>query len=241
MDDIFIKEEEVVKNAETLAVSGVFSSVVEEGYYKALLNEYKSLLSQMKRMVKMSDLIGSRLTQQTRKTVESANTDFLTGLYNRRFFDGQFQKEWRNSLGAGTPIALLIIDIDHFKLFNDTYGHPSGDRCLQAVSSKICGYLDRPRNLTARYGGEEFVVLLPETDAEGAKGVAEAILTGVAASDINLENEVEACRVTVSIGLSVVLPEEGIAPEELIKAADKALYMAKAEGRNCVREVIFKK
>lgn len=239
MYDIFAKEEEVLKSAERLIASHVFDSAADEGYYSKLVNEYHSMLNQMRRMVKISDLMESKLSQLSHEFDELSKTDFITRLYNRRFFDEYIQKEWKSSLRSKSSLALLLIDIDNFKKFNDSYGHLEGDRCLQVVSEILVDSINRPRDLVARFGGEEFVILLPETDAAGAKNVAEAVLSRVEAFDIPIESLSKTCKVTVSIGLSTVLPEEGIYSKALIKAADKALYIAKQEGRNCIREVIL--
>lgn len=128
-----------------------------------------------------------------------------------------------------------MIDIDYFKVFNDTYGHQEGDKCLQRVASAISGTVHRPGDLAARYGGEEFVVLLANTDAKGAAFVAETMRAKAEVSQIPHVNSRVTDRVTISLGVATMLPTEVVEPSALIAAADQALYQAKHEGRNRVR------
>jgi diguanylate cyclase (GGDEF)-like protein len=236
MIDLFAKEEEVLNRARELVRSGVFESANDAGHYRKLLEEYQDLLNQMRRLVKMSDLTESRLNKLLRKQDQLSKIDFLTNLYNRRFFDEYFQKKWQSSLNSREFLSLLVIDIDYFKRYNDLYGHLEGDRCLQAVALAITGLLDSPHDIAARFGGEEFVVLLPGRDVSGTWARAESIRACIEALAIPVEGLACPCKVTVSIGLAVVQPREELAPGLLIRAADEALYLAKKEGRNCVRE-----
>ncbi|MGE5452124.1 MAG: diguanylate cyclase [Acidobacteriota bacterium] len=173
----------------------------------------------------------------------SANSDPLTGLANRRVFDAVLEREWDRGRRAGSPVSLLMVDIDHFKQFNDHLGHPEGDRCLVQVAHLIQRLAQRPADEVARVGGEEFVVLLPETDAIGAAHVAQRIVEGVAAMGIAHPASSVAPVTTVSIGVASIhripVAERGshdgqphVGPIDLIRAADKALYAAKDGGRN---------
>lgn len=162
-----------------------------------------------------------------------AREDGLTGLANRREFDSfiaaEFQRVRRN---AGT-IALLMLDVDFFKQYNDHYGHPVGDECLRAVGSIVQEHANRPSDLAARYGGEEFVVVLPDTDAEGAVSVAEKIR--IAIEQKQMEHTLAPTgALTVSVGVAVWAPHGADTPSMLTAAADKALYEAKKQGRNRV-------
>lgn len=162
-----------------------------------------------------------------------AREDGLTGLANRREFDlfieTEFQRIKRN---AGT-VGLLMLDVDFFKLYNDHYGHPAGDECLKAVSAVIKEHVSRPADLAARYGGEEFVVVLPDTDAEGAISVAEKIRSAI--EQKQMEHALAPTGVlTVSVGVAVWAPHGADTPSMLTAAADKALYEAKKQGRNRV-------
>ena len=166
---------------------------------------------------------------------ELARTDSLTGLSNRRRFDEILPLEWDSAAREGGPISLLMIDVDHFKLFNDSYGHQEGDRTLAAVAAVIDNAVRRPDDFAARYGGEEFVVLLPNTDRRGAAGIAETIREKTRSLLLNHSGTREGV-VTVSIGVASAIPRSGHATvEHLIRDADTALYRAKEAGRNIVR------
>jgi len=162
--------------------------------------------------------------------------DSLTGINNRRHFDQTYEGEWLRARRNRQPLALLLCDVDHFKRYNDTYGHLSGDLCLKKVAAVLTEQLKRPADLVARYGGEEFAMVLPETDAEGARKVAEACRAGVerlqvahSASDLGF--------VTISIGVGSIQPQSGDDHEAFIERTDQALYQAKAEGRNRVHQL----
>lgn len=159
-----------------------------------------------------------------------ASIDGLTGLSNRRSFDEVFEREWRRSMRQGTAIALLMIDADCFKEYNDSYGHQAGDKALEAIAGCISRGARRPADFAARYGGEEFVVLLSDTSLAGAFQVAERIRKNV----IGLGSMQAASTqiLTVSIGIASIVPQTGMQPCDLINAADLALYEAKRTGRN---------
>ncbi len=164
-----------------------------------------------------------------------SNTDPLTGIPNRYCWEQVLERDWKKSIRESQPISLIMIDIDFFKLFNDTYGHPEGDICLKKVAQVIQKTLKRPTDLVARYGGEEFVVVLPNTDKSGAMFVAESIRTEVNGLKIIHEASKVDKYITISLGLATTIPSINSHPDELITQADKALYLAKEEGRNCVR------
>jgi len=163
-----------------------------------------------------------------------ANVDGLTNIANRRCFDDTFSKEWSRAMRETESIALLMIDIDCFKQYNDSYGHLAGDECLKLVASSLQQYLQRPTDLVARYGGEEFVILLPGTHARGAIKVAERVRKGILALQLPHENSIAHDLVTVSLGAATVVPMLKHQPSELLQSADAALYEAKNGGRNQV-------
>ena len=166
-----------------------------------------------------------------RKFSELAATDSLTLLANRRAFDETLDSEWRRAIRESTSIALLMIDSDFFKAFNDTYGHLKGDHALKVLADTMAMCVERPADLVARFGGEEFVVLLPATGEEGANTIALAIRHAIA--DVALPHATSPFgQVTVSIGIAVRRPTVNDASADLIEAADAALYTAKAEGRD---------
>ncbi len=160
-----------------------------------------------------------------------ASTDSLTGLANRRAFDGELVKLHRQSLRTAKSMAVLMLDADCFKSYNDTYGHGAGDEVLGAIAGCIKRYAQRPLDCAARYGGEEFVALLPETDAAGGLLVAECIRKGVEALAMAHAGN-RSGLVTVSIGVAAGVPSGGGSVDDLVKAADEMLYQAKRAGRN---------
>jgi len=160
-----------------------------------------------------------------------AALDGLTGIANRRRFDDVMKTEWQRGQRNGRPLSLLMCDIDCFKLYNDTYGHPAGDLCLKKTAAVLTAHLKRPADLAARYGGEEFVIVLPETGLEGALVVADACRAHL--EHLALEHSAAPLGlVTMSIGVASIVPAPGDGPEELVARADKALYAAKRGGRN---------
>lgn len=172
-----------------------------------------------------------RRTRAETKLRRIARTDDLTGLPNRRAFREAFEREWRQATRTGSTLSLLYIDVDSFKSFNDRYGHGKGDEVLRAIGRGLETNLRRPRDMAARHGGEEFVVVLPETEAAGARTVAENIRHTIIDLGIAHEGSPHGV-VTVSIGAASARPLRGNDAGSLLKSADEALYEAKASGRN---------
>lgn len=160
-----------------------------------------------------------------------ARTDGLTGLNNRRRFDEAFASEWRRAQRAQTPIALLMIDADSFKTYNDTYGHQAGDAALRSIAACIGNCTKRASDLCARYGGEEFAVLLPGETVEGAFRIAEEIRASVLSLRAQQLGRPDMCP-TISVGVAAMTPHVGLIPDDLIRSADLALYQAKDQGRD---------
>ncbi|MFZ6640251.1 sensor domain-containing diguanylate cyclase [Undibacterium sp. TC4M20W] len=174
--------------------------------------------------------------EQLNQTLEKlAMQDGLTGLANRRQFDIALKDEFSRAMRNASSLALIMIDVDCFKQYNDIYGHAAGDECLRAISKVVAAGKHRPGDLSARYGGEEMVVLLPGTDVAGAMKVAESIRQAI--YQLELKHSGNATGVvTISAGIDAFVPvRENNQPLELIQAADKALYYAKSQGRNCIR------
>jgi diguanylate cyclase (GGDEF)-like protein len=163
-------------------------------------------------------------------------SDGLTGIANRRHFDEFLEQEWRRAIREGTPLSLIMSDIDFFKAYNDTYGHLAGDDCLRQVAGVMRETLRRPGDMAARYGGEEFAMVMARTDLEGAVLLAESLRSLVEALGIPHAGSPSAVRlVTLSLGVATLVPSRDRSSSELVAAADQALYQAKSEGRNCVR------
>ncbi len=161
-----------------------------------------------------------------------SSQDGLTGIPNRRSFDLFLKKEWDRAVREETNIGLIMIDIDHFKGYNDGYGHQGGDDCLCQVASALAEVVGRPGDMVARYGGEEFVVVLPNTDTEGAALIAEKLRQKIESLALPHGSSATANYVTISLGCAGVVPASDSMPDELIKLADEALYGAKESGRN---------
>ncbi|HEY4002133.1 MAG TPA: diguanylate cyclase [Candidatus Xenobia bacterium] len=160
-------------------------------------------------------------------------TDGLTGVANRRHFEQFLDREWRSAIRRQAPMSLVLMDIDHFKLYNDHYGHLEGDECLRAVAQALQGGARRASELVARYGGEEFACVLPETSLESAKGLAGQQREAVLALERPHARSTWGF-VTVSMGVASVVPSLGQEPGDLIRQADEHLYVAKKNGRNQV-------
>lgn len=173
----------------------------------------------------------TQLEESNRELQRLSSLDGLTGIANRRQFDKMLDKEWQRALRNCNGLALVMIDIDYFKLYNDTHGHQLGDDCLKAVARELDHVIHRPSDLMARYGGEEFGVILPDTDEEGALQVAEKMQEAIHALNIEHEASKVSDRITLSIGIATASPRGGH-PDDLLKQADAALYQAKSEGRN---------
>ncbi|TAN44108.1 MAG: PleD family two-component system response regulator [Nitrospirae bacterium] len=161
-----------------------------------------------------------------------SSLDGLTGIANRRSFDEYLDREWRRATRTGSPMGLIMLDIDYFKKYNDTYGHAIGDECLKAVAKAFQSALERPADFAARYGGEEFACILPDTDIQGATVIAGYIAEAVRKLAIPHSASPVAPYVTVSIGVSVIQPSPALHPSSLIEASDRKLYEAKHKGRN---------
>ena len=157
--------------------------------------------------------------------------DGLTGVPNRRKFDEQLVRDWRQSQREQTALSVILIDVDHFKRYNDHYGHQAGDAALQAVARVLDGTLKRPHDLLARYGGEEFVGVLPNTGLSEAVELAERMQTEVRALNLEHVGSPEAQVVTISLGVATVVARSDLAPQALVEAADQQLYAAKQAGR----------
>jgi diguanylate cyclase (GGDEF)-like protein len=179
------------------------------------------------------------LREQTMVLRSQTFSDGLTGIANRRHFDVAMEKEHRRAKRGGTPLSLLMIDIDHFKAYNDHYGHQKGDQCLIQVAAALAGMLKRPCDLMARYGGEEFAMILPETDVEQATLMAEAIRARALELAIPHERGIAGMRqITVSIGIATQKADGPVEIDALIGAADRALYQAKHNGRNRIASLL---
>lgn len=193
-----------------------------------------AVLRQRVRILIEKSRLYRELEQANQKLLHLATIDSLTQVSNRRSFDEYLSREWQRMAREFSPISLILCDVDFFKNYNDTYGHPGGDACLKAVARAISESVKRPADLVARYGGEEFAIILPNTEAIGASHIAQKIHSKVKDLKIVHANSRVSEYVTVSIGIASLFPTSESITDTLIAAADRALYQAKAHGRNCV-------
>ncbi len=180
-----------------------------------------------------------RLAQANKILQRLSSLDGLTGIPNRRRFDQLLKKEWLRAIRHSSSISIIMLDIDFFKLFNDTYGHQGGDDCLKQVAETLEKSIHRETDMVARYGGEEFVAILPETGVQGALEVAKNMCSKVEDLHIPHESSKVTDHLTISVGVATAVPERSSQPETLIAAADQALYEAKNNGRNQVKSAGF--
>lgn len=174
----------------------------------------------------------AQLEESNRELQRLSSLDGLTGIANRRQFDKTLEQEWQRALRNCAELSLIMIDIDYFKLYNDTYGHQAGDDCLKGVALALARIVHRPSDIVARYGGEEFAVILPETDMEGTLRVAEKMREAISRLNMRHEASKVSDKITLSIGIANLHPRGSDNPDLLLTAADDALYRAKHAGRN---------
>lgn len=233
MDSIFLKEEEVIKKSISIAES-VIETNKDKELYMELVEDYEELFEQMKRMVRMADLIENKLNYVRLSIDEISKIDFVTNMYNRRYFNKVFMEEWEEGKKNENSMAIIMIDIDKFKEYNDKYGHLKGDQCLEIIADEIKQVIEKNGNIASRYGGEEFIGLIRNADLNKAEAIGEMIRKNIEALNIEHEGSPQYNIVTVSIGIAAVKPNAELIPETVINMADEALYRAKNSGRNKV-------
>jgi diguanylate cyclase (GGDEF)-like protein len=210
----------------TLAVSRDAALQIYLGFHMVALFPASFLFLERRKMAE-------ELRNANGRLMMLASMDGLTGIGNRRSLDERFALEWKRAIRVRTSLALLMIDLDHFKQYNDLYGHHAGDQCLQTVANVLATNLRRPQDFVARFGGEEFAVLLPHTTPEGACHLAGEIRRAILDLEIDHRGSPWEC-VTVSIGCAALAPSHNDDRFVLLQMADSALYRAKGQGRNCI-------
>lgn len=195
--------------------------------------EFRIVASNLNAMAAELAVRAARMDEANDRLAAEAATDFLTGIANRRKFDVHLAEEWRRAMREGTSVALLMIDVDHFKRFNDRYGHLAGDDCLRSIAAVLSAHIRRSGDLAGRVGGEEFALHLPGAVLEEALRVAEDLRTAIEALAVRHEDGIGG-RLTASIGVAAMRPTVGQEPRALMRSADQFLYEAKAAGRNRV-------
>lgn len=186
---------------------------------------YRARVKQLRSERQQLELLNGELYRQ-------ASSDGLLGMANRREFERVLELEWRRAVRERQPLGLLMVDVDHFKIFNDTYGHVAGDSCLRQIGKVLESAATRPGDIVARYGGEEIVILMPRTDLDGASHLARRVHALLAERAIAFPDSPIADHVTVSIGATSILPAHKSTPLSLVRQADEGLYVAKENGRN---------
>lgn len=250
-----LKMEPCFKDIPIIMVTGRDDdSTLEEAFAAGAMDYIKKPISRVELLARVSSALKVRkeikernarekeLQETTRKLKEAnkelekmASLDGLTGLANRRLFDDLLEKEWKRARREGHQLGLIMVDIDHFKYYNDAYGHQAGDECLKKVAGKMSELLYRPGDTAARYGGEEFAAILPEADREGVGEVAERIRQGIKDLELEHKDSPVSSYVTVSLGAAYTESCQEAAAENLVEAADQALYSAKEDGRDNVK------
>jgi diguanylate cyclase (GGDEF)-like protein len=231
--------------AALVAAAGVVVLVVALALYRARVHAIiarnaeleRAVSEQAARIVETTALLAQRdeeLAEANRKVETMSTVDSLTEVANRRQFDHVLDAEWRRCARTGLPLALAIFDIDYFKAFNDGYGHLAGDTCLKQVGAVIRRLVQRAGELVARHGGEEFAVLLPGSDAQHGRELAESIRLEVELLALPHAHSKVTPVVTISAGVAALIPIYGSTPGELVAAATRALFNAKQNGRNRV-------
>lgn len=194
----------------------------------------KKLVEDQAKLLELKIKELSELREINNKLESISVCDGLTGISNRRHFDQYLELSWKNSIRSGKPLSLIMADIDYFKAYNDNYGHLKGDECLIKVAKAMVASINRPMDSVARYGGEEFAVVLPETDIDGAIVIAEEIRKNIEAMKQTHEYSSVAPYITLSLGVTSIIPSQLDTIGEFINNADKAMYKAKLSGRNTV-------
>ncbi|CAN2045758.1 two-component system, chemotaxis family, response regulator WspR [Candidatus Magnetomoraceae bacterium gMMP-13] len=248
-----IKEAEHLRDIPIIIVTGMtdnIASAFEAGAMDYIVKPVKhvELIARVRSSLKLKyemdsrkarerDLmeVTRRLEDTNRKLHRLSLIDGLTGIANRRYFDEYLDHEWKRAIRETMHISLILIDIDYFKLFNDTYGHQAGDLCLKQVAQSLEDVLKRPADFVARYGGEEFSAILPNTELKGAVEVANNMLESVKGLKICHEKSNICEWVSISAGVACMVPELKMKPSIIIAEADRALYHAKQQGRSQVR------
>ncbi|MEA5059637.1 MAG: GGDEF domain-containing protein [Candidatus Pelethousia sp.] len=233
MSELFEKEEQVRKRAEKVLLSLDESIPAEfKKEFALLTSEYAQLLRQLRRLIRLSDLTTQGLNADREILLTKVNEDALTEIYNRHFLMTNLEDILEHLRENGEWISIMMLDVDYFKLFNDTYGHLAGDVCLRRVADAICKILSGKSGFAVRYGGEEFIVVLPGMNRACGENVAKDILEGIQKMNILHETSPIAQHITISIGFVSAIPLRGIDMQSYIDRADAAMYLSKKSGRN---------
>lgn len=229
---LFEKERQVVEKARQALAVQEPGGVVPTASFEELLSEYELLLGRAGRVAELANQVQVDLEAAMTQVAQLSQVDGLTGALNRRAFEKLLSRDWAQAQREGTPVSLLVVNVDTFRAFNDIYGSLAADDCLKAVAQALMRSLYREVDAVGRMDGDTFAALLPGTDANGATLVAERILAEVSGLGIAHLESPHGGVVTVSVGLSTVIPTRGDAPMVLVRLAQAGLGDAKTRGRN---------
>lgn len=240
MKDLYEKEEQVLSDARQF-VSGLGTDTNEEvrEEFTYLVSQYEQLLRQLRWVTRISDLTALGLNTDKTTLLNKVNVDALTEIYNRRFLITNLQNQINSLRSTGEWITVMMLDVDFFKNYNDTYGHTVGDNCLRKIATTIHNSLSGADDFVVRYGGEEFVAVLPNADKGRAMHVGQKILDEIRKLQIPHERSQIANCVTISIGVVSAIPKEGRNMPHYIDKADAALYLSKKNGRDRITSLDF--
>jgi diguanylate cyclase (GGDEF)-like protein len=222
-----------------IAIVAALYSTIFLGLMIVIAHRFNRSLRRTWRLTFEKEDLVRALTETSDGLARLARTDGLTGLANRNSFDHMLETEYARLTRSGAPLSIILLDVDHFKLFNDSYGHVAGDNCLKQVAQAFKETFHRAGDVAARYGGEEFIALLPELDTEGAIALAQALRERIVRLAIPHAASKTADYVTVSLGVVTVYCASLATPAEAVALADAQLYRAKSLGRNCVAHLPF--
>ncbi|MCL2042885.1 MAG: GGDEF domain-containing protein [Treponema sp.] len=230
--DLFAEEQQIYDDAKNHTMDVHNGAVFEFEKYITLANDYGKLLKQLRRATRLADRTTLDLFETNQDLASKVHYDTLTGIYNRRYLDDSLGRIVKSLSRSNGMLSIMMVDIDFFKKYNDTYGHSAGDICLREVAEILSRSITREVDFVARYGGEEFIIVLPHTDEHGSHIMASRLLKNIIERGIPHEqNEVAGC-ITVSIGVTTVKVRYNHKVEHYVNHADKALYMSKQNGRN---------
>jgi len=238
--DILAHEQHIYNEAVSDVQAVINGAEFDFDKFAKLTEEYGYLLDEHRRSILISDTTTIELYENNIDLTDKVYHDPLTGIYNRRFLEDSLKRISLSLIRSGGILSVMMIDIDYFKKYNDTYGHSEGDACLKEIADAIGKALLRPEDFVARYGGEEFAVILPHTDENGSRFIAGKILQNVRARNIPHENSEAADHVTISVGLTTINANYSKNGDDYLKQADIALYKSKQNGRNQYTFIEFK-
>jgi diguanylate cyclase (GGDEF)-like protein len=208
--------------------------------YITIAKEYGRLLRQLRITTRTADGITIDLHKNNLDLINKVNYDVLTGIYNRLYMEDSLKRIIGSMSRSGGELSVMMVDVDNFKKYNDTYGHSKGDACLKSIAKILAASVSRADDFVARYGGEEFAVILPNTDESGACKIAGNILKRIKKRNIRHEKNEIAGHITISIGITTGNVEHTQSGTDYIERADKALYISKQNGRNMYTYIDFK-